>query len=408
MRRTPPSVRSSAILVAVALALGCSDDGTGPSGNASFPVLRGTVHAVGGGDPSDLWAVWSVDDGAPPDSGRVGADGTFRIETSRAELDGELLVDGPGPREFHPFLHPFDADSLDGVDLLLIPRSWTVRTGTYAGQSVPTPLDPAVDDEADQLLYTYYFGQPDPFAEPVRYLLDLMTWPSENLPARVAIDRANSTRQLSPDDSVAVWAVLEDMEEVFGLDLFEPAAADPDWWPAGTATSGTDDLVPGVIRVVHDPERWGGRPMSDRDPAARDTELGTWATPGRFDAYRESHLRLDGGRLLLGALEPLRLADGLIPWETVLIHEMMHVLGVGHTFRIPSPMGPRMRTAGPSPQDVAYMALLRETIALAREVGPSYGMIPSVIGERRVLLGETALPELEGTEATADPARREP
>lgn len=321
------------------------------------------------------------------------------VAVGLAEADGELLVDGPGPRRFHPFLHPFHADSLDGVDLLLIPGSWTVRSGTYAGQSIPTPLDPVVDDEADQILYTYYFGQPDPFGEPVRYLLDLMTWPSENLPVRVAIDLENSHRRLPPADSAAVWAVLDDMEEVFGLDLFEAATADPDWWPAGTPTTGTDDLVPGVIRMVHDPGSWGGPPMSDEDPVTRDAELGAWAVPGRFGAYRESHRRLNGGRLLLGALQPLRLADGLIPWETVLIHEMMHVLGVGHTFRVPSPMGPRMRTAGPSPRDVAYVELLRETLDLARELGTSHGMMPSVIGERRVLLGETVLPELEGPEA---------
>lgn len=55
-----------------------------------------------------------------------------------------------------------------------------------------------------------------------------------------------------------------------------------------------------------------------------------------------------------------------------------------------------MRTAEPSPLDVAYMELLRENIWLEREHDIFLGVVPAMIGERRVLLGKSALPTLEG------------
>jgi hypothetical protein len=104
---------------------------------------------------------------------------------------------------------------------------------------------------------------------------------------------------------------------------------------------------------------------------------------------------------VVGDFEPLRLADGFIPWETVFVHEMLHVLGVGHTCRIASPMGPCMRTSEISRDDVAYMELLRETLRLARELEIPEAMMPSVIGGRRILPGLPALPGLRSRSGTS-------
>lgn len=401
MHRSRKSGSCVAFLAALVL-VACGDDGAGPIDPGGGLLLTGSVHAVGGGDVEGIWAIWRVEGSRVADSSRVEADGTFSIRastggasTQTGSVRGELLIDGPEPRNFHPFLFPFRAEEINGLRLLLIPRRWTIRAGIYEGETVATPLDPVVEDNANQMRYTYFFGQPHPFNAPERYLLDLMTWPTENLPARVAIDHNASTSEVTPSDSAAMWAVFERMEAVVGLNLFEATEAEPGWW-AGSDSSRGQPVEPGVIRLIHDPPSWRARLQSDEDARVFDRDLGTWAATGRFKAFRESHTHLSAGGILVGAFEPLRLADGFIPWETVLTHEMVHVLGLGHTCRIPSPMGPCMRTTSLSRSDAAYMELLRETLRLARELVIPYALMPSIIGERKVLLGAPALPELEG------------
>lgn len=388
--------RASLLLVLLLAAPGCAESpaGASPEGDGPFPVIRGRVVAAGGGDASGLRATWRARDGSGGDAAPVAADGSFEIRATRADPAGELTIDGDPPRAFHPFLYPLHADSVSDLTIVMVPRQWTIRAGEHAEQVVDTSLDPVVDDDARNFLYSYFWGQAEPRADPVRYLLDLAVRPLEAMPARVAFDRQGGANPVSPQDSAAVWGVLDRMEEVFGLDLFEPAVAEPAWW----SEPWRDDpgLVPGVIRVVLEPPTWHGNPLGETAPISWDQELGTWADEGRFSAFRVRHRLLDGGLLIVGAFEPFQLSDGMIPWETVLTHEMLHVLGAGHTCRIPSPQGPCMRTAEPSPHDVAYMELLRETLRLEREEGTFLGIMPAVIGERRLLLGLPALPAVTG------------
>ena len=278
------------------------------------------------------------------------------------------------------------------ADLVLVPARWTVQQGVHAGAVVETSLDLVMDDDDQFALYSYFWGRAHPRADPLVYRTELITWLDQEFPVSVAFDHANGTTELTPADSVAIWDVLNRMEEVFGVDLFEPVVADPSWWPEPWR----DDwgYRSGVIRVVHDPPSWHGIPLSGEEPLLWAQDLGEWAAGGRFTAFEVTHQLLDGGLLVVGAFEPLRLADGFIPWETVFMHEILHVLGAGHTCRIPSPQGPCMRTAEPSSHDVAYLELLRATMALERERGSFLGIMPATIGERRVILGASALPEL--------------
>lgn len=371
------------------LAAACSGETTPPT----LPVIRGHVHAAGGGSVSGLRASWRGDGAQDTDVATVGADGAFAIQLSTADAGGELLIDGDPPRGFHPFLFPFDVDELADVDVVLVPRAWTIQSGIYAGQTVETHLDPVMDDDASRMRYSYFFGQPEPFADPTRYLVELMSWPASRFPAQVAFDHRHGAAAFTAQDSADIWGVLDQMEAVFGLNLFEPIEADPGWWP-DEVDPYDPVVIPGVIRLVFLPPSWGALPLGDEDPLVWEQDLGTWASDGRFTTFQLDHQLLSGGSLLVGALEPLRLADGLIPWQTVLMHEMLHVLGVGHTCRIPSPQGPCLRTAEPSPRDVAYMELLRETMRLEREYGTLLGILPATIGERRVLLQLPALPAL--------------
>lgn len=385
-------VRTTAFLMVVLG--GCSGDGMEPEPEPRVhAVIRGRVHTPDGGDVSSLWAVWQPADGARADSSRVGAAGGFQVEVTTSATSGELRVGGASGAPYHPFLYPFEVGELADLDAVLVPLTWTVLQGEYQGQTVPTGLDPVVEDNADQLLYSYFNGQPWPRNAPESYLLDLKTWPAEGMPARVAIDHANAERDVTASDSARLWGVLDRMEAVFGLDLFEPVVADPTWWPVPTGPFDAE-RIPGVIRMTFQAPGWRAVLPPSGDAAVWEENLGAWAGGGRFQAFRVSESYLDSGSLVVGAFEPLQLADGLIPWETVMTHEMLHVLGVGHTCRIASPMGPCQRTAEASPTDVAYMELLREVIRLQRELDTPFGIMPAVIGERRILLGLPALPEV--------------
>lgn len=381
-----------ALLALLPLALACSD-ATAPQDQV-YATITGQAHASGDGPLTGLHAVWRPGGGTSADSARLDDKGRFSIDVTSPASSGALLIRADDDA-YHPFLFPFDVDELRDVHVVLVPRSWTIERGIHAGESVSTSLDPVVDDEAEQLLYTYFFGQPLPRDAPELFLLDLMLWDETRLPAQVAFDHANAGAEITPGDSAAIWVALDRIEEVTGVDYFEPVEADPSWWPVPTGPY-EGDRVEGVIRLIHHPPNWSGLGRSGAGPVEWERDLSGWAEAGRFDAFRVSRTYLDAGNVVIGELEPLQLADGLIPWETVLTHEVLHALGLGHTCRIPSPMGPCDRTAEPSPHDVAYMELLRSVLALQDEWGTELGVMPAIIGERRILLGESALPELTG------------
>lgn len=391
------SVATSMLLGA--LTASCTPDGLiqAPSsqGGQYMPVLRGQAYAVGGGDLTGLWATWHpAADSTVVDSARVAADGTFEIHTTTVHGKGELLIDGAEPRAFHPFLYPFDDDSLLSFTVVMVPRKWTIQRGVYQGQVVATSLDLVMDDDTNRGLYTYWFAQGDPLSDPVRYKLDAKMWPLDQFPAEVAFDHRFGSPDMTPGDSAAIWGVLDRMEEIFGLDLFRPVVADTAWWRQDVTYTAAD-LVPGVIRLDfgaagHD---WGAAPLSNNAPLTWSQDLGDWAAGSRFTSFQVWHTWLDGGDITIrDTLDSIRLADGLVRWQTVLTHEMLHVLGVGHTCRIPSPQGPCMRTAEVSKYDVAYIELLRQTMRLEEEHGTLLGIMPATIGEREVLLGLPALP----------------
>lgn len=382
-------LRRSVVAGCIAGAMaGCADDPTDVSGVTI--TVTGHVHALDSTPVGSLQAHWRTTDGQIVASVPVLADGTFSLSTPAPEAYGEILIDGPEPRSFHPFLFPYRATGPVRTEVFMVPLRWTVKSGIFQGQHVETPLDPVVDDDADNTFFTYYRAQPHPRSNPDTYLIEAMAWPAGGLPARVAIDHRHSTVPVPPSDSARMWAVLDRMEEVFGLNLFEPAIADSIWWPEPWRID--EAPLPGVIRLVREPPAWHGIPHTSLTSDIWEDDLEPWAEGGRFSAFRVTRDLIDAGTLIVGEYEPLRLADGFIPWETVFIHETLHVLGLGHTSRVPSPQGPFMRTMEPSPQDVAYTELMREIVAQSR--AGAIGLIPAIIGDRRIIRGLPALPDL--------------
>lgn len=351
---------------------------------SSFPVIRGRAHSPNGGDLAALRARWETAQKA--DSVQLAADGSFIIRATTLETAGELRIDGAAPRAFHPFLYPFHVDSLADVDVVLVPRAWTIRRGLYTGQTVPLSLDLVMDEE--EFGFSYFKGQ---WGEDLAsYWAELQTWPLEHLPAKVAIDHTHSSPAVTPADSVGLWEILDRMEVIFGLDLFQPVVGDPAWWPEAQ----TWTPVAGVIRMGYEDGLTGATGTYSTLPKESwAQDLGAWAAGSPFTRFLATRELANGGWIRLGGSNGFEFSDeGERGWVTG--HEMLHVLGAGHTCKMQSPQGPCMRTMEASPNDVAYLEMLREVLLLERAHDTFLGLMPATIGERRVMLGLSALPTL--------------
>lgn len=185
---------------------------------------------------------------------------------------------------------PLSAQSPDSL--------WTIRGGTFAGTS---------------LHVNSYVAKRSKFVRQSKLKGDarFVTWTPSQLPARVAFRPG----KVNPEDSVAFWSILRDMETDMGMRLFEPATITRDADP--------DDVI--VVDTKN---------MSNDDGVT----YVTWSNNGGlYDArvYLRSRATLHDQR--------------------IVTHEMMHALGFGHTSAWSSVMNsgayaPRRLT----PDDVAY------------------------------------------------------
>ncbi len=186
---------------------------------------------------------------------------------------------------------------------------WTIRAGTYAGQSIRLNPDFAAK-RAKFLRISKLKGD-------LRYV----AWSPARLPAPVAF---RAGRAISENDSLAFWSILRDMEADMGMKLFEPAVL----------TNGSDpsDII--VVDTKYMPNDDG-------------MTLVTWSTPGGiYDA-----------RVFLRSTATLHSSR-------VVSHEMMHALGFGHT----SAWSSIMNSGAASPshltaEDVAYAQFALESRA---------------------------------------------
>ena len=187
---------------------------------------------------------------------------------------------------------------------------WTIRVGSYAGQSIRLNPDLASKRSSKFLRISKLKGDS-------RYV----AWSPSRLPAGVAF---RGGRGISENDSLAFWSILREMEADMGMRLFEPAVI-------------ADDSDPDDIIVV------------DTKNMPRDDGMTfvTWSSPGGiYDA-----------RVFLRSTATLHTSR-------VVAHEMMHALGFGHTSAWSSIMN--SGAGSPSrltPEDVAYAQFALESRA---------------------------------------------
>ena len=180
---------------------------------------------------------------------------------------------------------------------------WTIRGGSYDGVTVPI-------DAARATRKGKYWRLASMDGKP-----RIVGWNPSRLPAAVAF---RGGLDVAPADSAAFWASLRRIEADMGMQLFQPVTLD----------SGDD---PDDVIVV------------DIRPMARDDGLTlvTWSSHG---SVYDARIQLRSSATLHN--------------ERVVIHEMMHALGFGHTTAWMSVMSPWPRMDGRlTPEDVAYAQL---------------------------------------------------
>lgn len=327
-------------------------------------VLRGRVVAADGARTDSLRAFvrWRArgDTAVRVDSTAVDSAGRFALPIPAGAADSlQLIVDAAdrGRRVYHPALarmHRRDTQAEQGI--VLVPRTWVIAAGRYAGHAVDisphrarTPVCPRCS--------VFWVRMQAPGQEAVRF----QGWPASRFPLRVGFDRVHSVPVGAAPDSAAFWFGVESVEDAFGMDLFRPVRYTQTLAQGLEETSPTD-----VVLVIIDPSL----------PVAGLTMV--LGPPGMVEYAAVSLQRRDVVRTAYGA--------------ELVAHEMMHALGFGHTCAWRSISAditrcPQMRTSAPSPQDVAHAQVLYRVRDLQRDGGLRWGLDAAVAGERVLVLG---------------------
>jgi hypothetical protein len=157
-------------------------------------------------------------------------------------------------------------------------------------------------------------------------------WHESDFPLKIAFNRARSRERVSPEDSVAFWNAIADVERALGAKLFVPAAM------RSTGVVPVEIEITGALGAGHTFVTWN---------AAGDQYDGVLAFP-RAASLRDA---------------------------TVVSHELLHLLGFGHTTAWPSIMTPTTGyLLGLTPTDVAYVQIAMRL----RRMQERLGAIPGV------------------------------
>lgn len=327
-------------------------------------VLRGRVVAADGArtDSLRVFVRWRApgDTTVRVDSAAVDSAGRFALPLPRNLGDSlQLVVDAAdgARRAYHPALariHRREVGAEQGF--VLVPRTWTIPAGRYAGEGVgisPHRARTAVCPRCS----VFWVRIAPQGQDPVRY----QGWPLSRFPLRVGFDREHSIPAGAAPDSAAFWRAVEGMEDAFGSDLFRPVRY------AQTLSQPTDETGPDdVVLVAIDPSL----------PVA-----GLTMVLGRR------------GIVEYAAVSLRRRGDLLSDYGPELVgHEMMHALGFGHTCEWRSVTAdlqrcPQLRARTPTPEDVAYAQVLYRVRDLQRAGGYRWGLDAATAGERVLELG---------------------
>ncbi|MEW5931719.1 MAG: hypothetical protein AB1941_29980 [Gemmatimonadota bacterium] len=313
-------------------------------------AVTGRVVAADGGSAAGVRVV--VSGAAFADSATTDSAGSYTLRLpARVRDDSVELVAreaDPVSGRYHPAAVRLARRDLAGEHaFVLVPRAWTIPAGTYAGTTVEISLRRAFQPVCGGC--SAFLRRSSVVGGGVR------TWPDALFPLRVVFDREFSPLPISPRDSVSFWRGAEELERDFGADLLRPAPY--------SASAPVGDSVPSDLIFVL------------LDPSLRVSGLGTAGAYGDDIVFGE--VRFKGSSLLAGG-------EG----RDVVVHELMHAMGLGHTCSWRSVMAvstrcPGMRSERATPEDVAYAQVVRRVRQLQRQVGARWGLEAALAGEER-------------------------
>jgi hypothetical protein len=217
---------------------------------------------------------------------------------------------------------------LQDLRIALVPTTWRIVAGTYAGREMPI--------DAERAMRRTSRGSPFWRLAPIsgRGPRKILGWPESDLPLHIAFNRTRSTEPISADDSVQFWAIAQQFQRDLGTSVFVPADMRGDTTRA--------NLVPVEI-------------------GAQGTEGHTFVSWGQPGDARD-------GVLLFRQAATLRNTH-------VVTHELVHLLGFGHSSwwtTVAEPVGGREPRL--TPEDVAYIQLAMKLRRLQQETGARPGL----------------------------------
>jgi hypothetical protein len=203
--------------------------------------------------------------------------------------------------------------------VVLLPSRWRVAGGRHDGIEVPVDPRDATRDRAGSFVR---------LADDPRVGERVVGWSRTRLPIRVAAGAG-----ITDGDTARFWATARDVERDLGMRLFAAA-------PAGDTSAGLRIRVAGGVR------------------GAAVTQL-SWT----------------GGGEVMDA-ELLLRASSVLHDRRVVAHELVHVLGFGHTDAWPTIVAPAGTTGASwlTPTDVAWIQLAYRLRATQERLGAAHGL----------------------------------
>jgi len=323
---------------------------------AHAQAIRGQVWAADGTPTAGLRVTAHV--GAWSDTASTDAEGRFAVPLPDSLVGDSVrvVVDAAetAARVFHPSVASLARGEWDEeVRMVLLPRRWTIRAGTHAGEIVEVSARRGFTPTCRGCTSGFFRrGVPTRLGARVS---TVPAWRPGSFPLRVAFDHEYTSERITGRDSTAFWRDVAELERDLGEQLFRPARF--------SETDPVEDAPEDLVLV------WVERGL-------RSAGLGSVAYSGGDIGY--GSVRLDDA---LAFTRPG--APGLIA------HEMVHTLGIGHTCSWYSVVAdvsrcPERRAPSATPEDVAYVQVHLAMGSLQRAHGARWGLDAALRGEEEV------------------------
>ena len=239
---------------------------------------------------------------------------------SRFALDDTARIVVSGPESMKGFLGHVPKRYFGALNIVVIPATWTISSGVFAGASVPIDLMAAYAKPGGSATDPSFYLR---YGTPWRYVVGSYA----ALPVPTAFCRSASNRVIDLADSTAFWLIMSAYHTIVGRTMYAPAQ---DTAVCGASTPG--------FELVRDSTQ-GGIPVAGiTSPFSRDFIKGIMDGDWKQES-RKCFIDL-----------------------FCVQHEMTHGLGFGHTCSWTSIMescgDKSMQSDTPTATDIAYMQLM--------------------------------------------------